>query len=90
VEHVPSVSIKNQEAYRLIKELADLEHKSMTTVVIEAVREKLERERSPEIDHAKAEHFLQMGRTVRATADPDWLARDLIADLYDDETGLPK
>lgn len=87
---MPSVSIKNQEAYRLIKELAELEHKSMTTVVIEAVREKLDRTRNLEINHARAQHFLQMGREVRATADPDWLARDLTAELYDDETGLPK
>lgn len=90
VDRKPSVSIKNQEAYRLIKELAGLEQKSMTAVVIEAVREKPERERRPEIDRARIEHLLRLGRKVRATADPDWLARDLTAELYDDETGLPK
>lgn len=86
---MPSLSIRNQEAYRLIKELADLEGTSMTAVVIEAVREKLERDRKAEIDHARVAHFLKMGQEVRAVADPDWLTRDLTAELYD-ETGLPK
>lgn len=85
---MPALNIKNEEAYRLVKELADREDKSMTTVVIEAVREKLERE--PQIDHARVEHWLRVGRELRATVDPEWLARDHIAELYDDELGLPK
>lgn len=85
---MPALNIKNEEAYRLVKELADREDKSMTTVVIEAVREKLERD--PQIDHARVEHWLKVGRELRAMADPDWLARDPIAELYDDELGLPK
>lgn len=87
---MPSLSIKNQEAYRLIKELADLEHKTMTTVVIEAVREKLERERKLETNHARVDHWIKVGQELRSEADPDWLVQDHIADLYDDELGLPK
>jgi len=85
VESVPSVSIKNPEVYRLIKELADLRGKTMTAVVIEAVREKLERERERHIDHARVEHFLRVGRELRTMAAPEWLARDQTEDLYDDE-----
>jgi antitoxin VapB len=86
---MPSLSIKNEEACRLERELAELRGESMTAVVIEAVRENLERDRKAEIDHARVEYFLQVGREVRATADPDWLARDLTAELYDEELGLP-
>ena len=41
VETVVALNIKNEEAVRLAKELAALEGESMTTVVIEALREKL-------------------------------------------------
>jgi len=84
---VPTLNIKNEEAYRLIKELADREGKSMTAVVIEAVREKLERE--PETDEERIQYWLNVGRELRANTDPEWLARDPTEDLYDD-MGLPK
>lgn len=85
-----ALNIKNSEAVRLVKELAELEGESMTTVVIDAVREKLERERKPQIDEERMQYILDLGRRVRETADPDWLAADQIADLYDDDLGLPK
>lgn len=86
---MPALNIKNEEAYRLVKELADREDKSMTTVVIEAVREKLERGRKPPIDEERMNYFLDLGRRVRETADPEWLAMDADDFLYD-ENGLPK
>jgi hypothetical protein len=89
VETMPSLSIKNQEAYSLINELADLEGKSMTTVVIEAVREKLERERKPQINEARVQHWLDFGQRVRKTTDPELLALNPDDILYD-ENGLPE
>jgi len=86
---MPSLSIKNQEAYSLINELADLEGKSMTTVVIEAVREKLERERKPQINEARVQQWLDFGQRVRKTTDPELLALNPDDILYD-ENGLPK
>lgn len=86
---MPALNIKNEEAYRLVKELADREDKSMTTVIIEAVREKLERDRRPQINEARMQYWLDFGQRVRETADPEWLARDPFEDLYD-EFGLPK
>jgi len=89
VETMPSLSIKNQEAYSLINELADLEGKSMTTVVIEAVREKLERERKPQINEARVQQWLDFGQRVRKTTDPELLALNPDDILYD-ENGLPE
>jgi hypothetical protein len=89
VESMAALNIKNEEAYRLVKELAELEDKSMTTVVIKAVQEKLERERKPRINEERMQYFLDLGRQIRESADPEWLERDQIADLYD-EFGLPK
>lgn len=84
-----AINIKNQEAVRLVKELAGIKGESMTTVVIEAVREKLEREHKPQINEARVQYWLEVGKELRARADPEWLASDPAAALYD-ETGLPK
>lgn len=86
---MPALNIKNEEAYRLIKELADLEDKSMTTVVIEAVREKLDRTRKPQINEARMQYWLDFGQRVRETTPPELLALDPDDFLYD-ENGLPK
>jgi antitoxin VapB len=85
-----TLNIKNEEAVRLVKELAELKGESMTTVVIEAVQEKLDRERKPRINEERMQYFLDLGRQIRESADPEWLERDQIAELYDEETGLPK
>lgn len=90
VETMPSLSIKNEEACRLIRELATLRGESMTAVVIHAAKEALERERKLETSRARVDHWLKVGQELRAAAGPDGLARDHIAELYDDETGLPK
>ena len=85
-----ALNIKNEEAVRLVRELAELEGESMTTVVIGAVREKLERERKPQINEERMQYILDLGRRVREMADPDWLATDQSSEMYDDELGLPK
>lgn len=87
--HMAALNIKNEEAYRLVKELAELEGKSMTTVVIEAVQEKLARDREPQINKARMNFWLDYGQRVREASDPEWLATDPFEDLYDKETGLP-
>jgi antitoxin VapB len=84
---MPSLNIKNDEAYRLIRELADREGKSMTTVVIEAVREKLEREPDEE-SSGLADQLLAIGRSTA----PMWSEYRLSirhGDLLYDEYGLP-
>ena len=86
---MPTLNIKNEEAYRLIRELADREGKSMTAVVIEAVREKLEREGEPVEDTAGlADELLAIGRSTA----PMWSEYSLATrhgDLLYDEYGLP-
>ena len=87
-----ALNIKNEEAVRLARQLAALEGESMTTVVIEALREKLEREHKPRVDEARIQYWLQRGREIRAQIeliDPESLQRDPTDDLYDD-LGLPK
>ncbi len=85
-----SLNIKNERAVRLITELAALEGKSKTAVVIEAVEEKLGRGHKPGVDDAIVQKWLDYGKRIRETADPKWLDRDQIAEMYDDELGLPR
>jgi len=86
---MPALNIKNEEAYKLVKELANLRGESMTTVVIEAVRKELEHERKPPINEARMQYWLDFGQRVRETTDPELLALDPDEFLYD-ENGLPK
>jgi antitoxin VapB len=86
---MPALNIKNDEAYQLVKELAEIEGESMTTVVIEAVREKLDRLRKPKINEERMRYWLDFGQRVRDSADPEWLTSDPTEELYD-EYGVPK
>ncbi len=90
---VVALNIKNEEAVRLAKQLAELEGESMTTVVIEALREKLDRTHTPQVNEQRMNYWLDRGREIRAhleRVNPESLGRDPIDDLYDEETGLPK
>lgn len=85
-----ALNIKNEEAVRLAKELAERKGESMTTVVIEALRAELKRTGKTSINLERMEYVLSLGKRIREQAPPEWLARDQIAELYDEETGLPK
>jgi antitoxin VapB len=85
-----ALNIKNEETVRLARELANIEGKSITAVVTEALREKLERDHMSGINEDRMNYILSLGRRVRETADREWLQRDQISELYDDELGLPK
>ncbi len=81
-------NIKNQEAHRLAKKLADLTGESMTTAVTEAIRERLER-----VGRAKsgnlADRLLAIGkRTATHLTEP--LKSADHGDLLYDQRGLPR
>lgn len=83
-----SLNIKNDEALRLVKELAELKGESMTTVVLEAAREQLTREQARQSNAGLAETLMPIGR---GTA-PLWAGPALSVlhgDLLYDEYGLP-
>lgn len=82
------MNIKNEEAYRLTKQLAKLTGESLTTAVTEAVRERLDR-----IRHKRgvdlAERLLVIGRDCAAHLKKPFRTVDHGEMLYD-ERGLPK
>ena len=85
-----SLNIKNEETVRLVKELADELHLSMTAAITEAVRFRLEqlRAETPESDF-DIEEVLALAREMRGRMGEEYLSQDFDALLYD-EMGLPK
>lgn len=88
---MPGLNIKNPEAYRLAKELADATGESLTQAIIESMRERLERLR---VDHdadvgARTQRILELGAAIRDNAPPGYFEQDFDELLYD-ERGLPR
>ena len=86
-----SMNIKNPEAYRLVKELADETGVSMTQAVISSVRERLDRIRSDrEADvEGRAARIMELAKVIHDGAPPGYWDQDFDELLYDD-LGLPK
>lgn len=85
------MNIKNDEAHSLAKELAAMEHTTVTEAVTLSLREALERRRTPAAQQHRRERVqelvLRMQQQARQTS-----GRSLweIADELYDEQGLPK
>ena len=81
------LNIKNPEARRLADELSALTGESVTKVVTDTLRERLERERRRRGKDGVAEKLLEIGR--RWSSEPELDPRNADEILYD-EFGLPK
>lgn len=84
-----SLNIKNEETYRLVRELADLTGESMTGAVTKAVRERLERIRRTEDGGGMADRIHAIAADMRARLPDDFFDVEH-GDLLYDEDGLPK
>jgi len=81
-----ALNIKNEEAHRLGRELAEFTGESLTAAVTTALRERLDRIRaSGTTPEQRAARILELGQQI-STAMP--AATLTIHDLYDDD-GLP-
>ena len=82
------LNIKSEDAYRLASRLAELTGESLTSVVIDALREKLVREERARDRQERLRRVREIAADIRRhmrhplpTSDHDW--------LYD-ENGLPR
>ncbi len=80
------LNIKNPEAERLIKELAELTGENQTVAVAEAVRERLARVKRRGLSDRLMAIADDCARRINAPRGPEMIE---IEDLYDPETGLP-
>ena len=83
-----SLNIKNEEAARLVRELANATGESMTEALTVAVRERLERLRAE--SGQQTERVWAIVDELRARLGEAYLDQDFDALLYDETTGLPK
>ena len=83
-----SLNIKNEEAHRLARELAESTGESMATAVTRAVRERLERVRQRS-RKGKVERILKIARECAPLWKEPFRSVDH-GDLLYDEKGLPK
>ncbi len=83
---MPTLNIKNQHVYELAKTLSDRTGRSMTSVVETALERQLAELTDERRGIADALHAL----AVEAAPHLTHLPADPFADLYDEETGLPK
>ncbi len=84
-----SLNIKNEEAHRLARELAELTGESVTAAVTEAVRERLERERRSRDKERRLERLRAIVDDIAPRLKEPWRSIDH-GDLLYDERGLPK
>jgi antitoxin VapB len=84
-----ALNIKNEETDRMVRELATLKGVSLVVAVSEAVREKLAKEKA-----SKGESRLEWLERITAITAPlmndGRTSKELMDELYDDETGLLK
>jgi antitoxin VapB len=83
-----SLNLKSDEAHRLARELAERTGESMTSAVIEALRERLDRLQQ-DADADFVERILAIGRDCAAHLPESYRALDP-DDLLYDENGLPR
>ncbi|MGB6974944.1 MAG: type II toxin-antitoxin system VapB family antitoxin [Terracidiphilus sp.] len=85
-----ALSLKNPETEQLAKELARQTGESITTAVTVALRERLERQPKPETQETRLEWLDRITKETSAIMNDGKTSTELIEELYDPETGLPR
>ena len=87
-----SLNIKNEETHRLVRQLAELTGQSQTSAVEDSVRRRLAELTADQAAERRTERIRDIVQRAQeaAATDPEWLRRDWDAELYDDQTGLPR
>ena len=83
------LNIKSEDAYRLASHLSELTGESLTTVVTEALRERLERQLQVRSRDERLRRLRAITADIRAAMRDDLPISDH-GWLYDAETGLPR
>jgi antitoxin VapB len=84
-----SLNIKSPEVYQLARELADRTGETLTAAVENALRERLERQRAN--PKAGLKKWLnEISQETAAIMNDGRSSKELMDDLYDPETGLPR
>jgi antitoxin VapB len=89
-----ALSIKNDEAERVVRELADRRGLSLVTAIMQAAQETLERDRAQAESRSEkqglAAWLMDIARETGPLMNDGRTTKELFDELYDEETGLPK
>jgi antitoxin VapB len=85
---MPSLNIKNEEAYQLARELADRNGETVTMAVTIALKERLDRQK-PNPKAGLAKWLDEVTLETAAMMNDGRTSKELMDALYDPETGLP-
>jgi antitoxin VapB len=84
-----ALNIKNEETNRMVRELAALKGISLVVAVTQAVQEKLEREKASKRE-SRIEALMRFSEYCAPFFKDGPSGNEMINELYDEETGLPK
>jgi antitoxin VapB len=85
-----SLNIKDEETHQLTRKLAQLTGESLTLAVKVAVKERLERHEKAAKRDDRMEWLNRITTETAAIMNDGRTSKELMDELYDDETGLPK
>jgi antitoxin VapB len=85
-----AMNIKNPEAERLAREVAQLNGETITTAIVVALKERLERQQWEVERVGRMEWLKRISAETAAIMNDGRTSKELMDELYDDETGLPK
>ncbi len=85
-----ALNIKDEETHRLTRKLAQLTGESLTLAVKVAVKERLERQEKASRKESRMEWLDRITAQTAAIMNDGRTSKELMDELYDDETGLPK
>lgn len=84
------MNIKNPEAERLAREVALLNGETITRAIIVALEERLERQQREAKREGRMEWVRRISAETAAIMNDGRTSKELMDELYDDETGLPR
>jgi antitoxin VapB len=85
-----ALSIKNEETEQLVRKLAQRNGETVTAAVTIAVKERLERQEKDEKREGRMEWLERITAQTAQIMNDGRTSKELMDELYDDETGLPK
>ena len=85
-----ALNIKDEETHQLASKLAKLTGESLTTAVKMSVKERLDREEKAAKRESRMEWLNRISSETAAIMNDGRTSKELVDELYDEETGLPK
>lgn len=85
-----ALNIKNEETQRLARELAQRNGETITMAITIALKERLSRQQKPHKPQGRFERIRKIVERTAPLMKGGKTSKELMDELYDEETGLPR